>query len=259
MKKVLVTGAKGQLGKSIAEIAQKANSSEIEFFFADKSTLDITDTLSIEELFQKNKFDYCVNCAAYTAVDLAEDEPEKAFLINAEAVKNLSAVCQKHNVIFIHISTDYVFDGEKTIPYLPSDETNPINVYGQSKRRGEIYALQYNPKSIVIRTSWVYSNYGKNFYTTMCNLMTTKEELNIVADQIGKPTHAGDLAQYILEIIVENDLQFGIRHFAGSEIMSWYDFAVKIAQENGFNIQLNPITTDQFPTKAKRPKWSVLA
>ena len=258
MKKVLVTGANGQLGKCLQDVVNQFQPSNYQFLFLNRSELDISNKELVESFFFSNKIDYCVNCAAYTAVDLAETEAEAAFKANSDAVKYLAVECVEQDATLIQISTDYVFDGEKTEPYLPEDRTNPINVYGKSKLEGERWALELNPKSIVIRTSWVYSPYGKNFYTTMLRLMAERDELNIVSDQIGKPTDARDLAQYIYDLILSQDSHYGIRNFSGNEVMSWYDFAKKIAEENGFSTKLNPIPTSQYPTPAKRPMWSVL-
>lgn len=258
MKKILVTGANGQLAKCLKDLVEKEKTYQLQFIFLDRSQLDISNRELVETFFFANQIDYCINCAAYTAVDLAETEVEKAFQINSDGVKYLAKECAEQNATLIHISTDYVFDGTATEPYLPTDKPNPINVYGKSKLDGENWALNCNPKSIVIRTSWVYSQYGKNFYTTMQKLMTEREELKIVADQIGKPTNANDLAAYIFELILNEDQNYGIRHFAGKEQMSWFEFAQKIAAENGFKTRLIPIPTSEYPTPAKRPLWSVL-
>lgn len=258
MKKVLVTGANGQLGRCLRDWVAKNPSPKYQFLFMDRSQLDVSQQELVETFFFANKIDYCVNCAAYTAVDLAETDAENAFKANADAVKYLAEACAEQKATLIHISTDYVFDGESTEPYLPDDKPNPINVYGKSKLEGERWAMELNPNTIIIRTSWVYSQYGKNFYTTMLRLMTEREELNVVSDQIGKPTDANDLAEYIYNLIFSNDTNYGIRHFSGPEQMSWFEFAQKIAQENGFKTRINPIPTSEYPTPAKRPMWSVL-
>lgn len=258
MKKVLVTGANGQLGKCLQDVVTENPTSNYQFLFLDRSQLDVSQKELVETFFFSNQIDYCVNCAAYTAVDLAEKEAELAFKANADAVKYLAEECAEQGATLIHISTDYVFDGKSREPYLPDDKPNPINVYGKSKLEGEKWALEINPKSFVIRTSWVYSPYGKNFYTTMVRLMAEREELNVVSDQIGKPTDARDLANYIYDLILTEDTRFGIHHFTGPEQMSWFEFAQKIANENGFTTQINPIPTSDYPTPAKRPMWSVL-
>lgn len=258
MIKVLVTGANGQLGQCLQLYVAENNFEGYQFFFLDKSQLDITDQAAVHSFFSSHSIDFCVNCAAFTAVDLAETESEIAFKINAEAVKYLAEACEKSGATLVQISTDYVFDGNHDLPYKPTDLTNPINVYGKSKREGEINAMKFNPQTIIIRTSWVYSQFGKNFYTTMTHLMQERTELNVVSDQIGKPTNANDLAKYIVGLILNKDSNYGIRNFSGKEVMSWFDFAQKIAQENHFKVQINPIPTDQYPTPARRPKWSVL-
>lgn len=258
MKKIVVTGANGQLGKSLKDYVQEKNNSNFQFLFFDRSQLDISNQALVESFFFTNQVDFVVNCAAYTAVDLAESEVEQAFKINSDGVKYLAEQTQEQGAKLIHVSTDYVFDGTSKVPYMPSDQPNPINVYGKSKWEGEKWALAKNPHSFVIRTSWVYSNYGKNFYTTMLKLMAERDELNIVADQIGKPTHAKDLAAYIYNMIETNSTDYGIHHFSGPDQMSWFEFAQKIAQENGFKTKINPITTAEYPTPAKRPMWSVL-
>ncbi len=258
MKKILVTGANGQLGKCLQDFVAANPSSRFQFLFLDRAQLDVSQKELVETFFFTNKIDFCVNCAAYTAVDLAESNAENAFKANADAVKYLAEECAEQGATLIHISTDYVFDGNASEPYLPDDKPNPINVYGKSKLEGERWAVELNPKTFVIRTSWVYSQYGKNFYTTMLRLMAEKDQLNIVSDQIGKPTDANDLARYIYELILSNDTDYGIKHFSGPEQMSWFEFAQKIAKENGFKTQINPILTSQYPTPARRPMWSVL-
>ncbi|NLN33426.1 MAG: dTDP-4-dehydrorhamnose reductase [Flavobacteriaceae bacterium] len=258
MKTVLVTGANGQLGRCLQDYVNENPHPEFQFLFMDRARLDVSKKEIVETFFFSNQIDFCINCAAYTAVDQAESDAENAFKANADAVKHLAEECNEQNAILIHISTDYVFDGESSEPYLPDDSTNPINVYGKSKLEGERWALEKNLKTIVIRTSWVYSQYGKNFYTTMMRLMAEREELNVVSDQIGKPTDANDLAAYIHQLILSNDEDYGIRHFSGPEQMSWYEFAQKIARENGFKTKINPIPTSEYPTPAKRPMWSVL-
>ncbi len=258
MKKILVTGANGQLGRCLNDLVTIKNNENLQFVFVDRNQFDVTDRNLIETFFFSNKIDFCVNCAAYTNVDLAETEVEKAFSINSDGPGFLAAECREQQSVFIHISTDYVFDGNSQTPYLPGDRTNPINVYGKSKLAGEENALAQNPNSIIIRTSWLYSDYGKNFYTTMKRLMTEREEISVVNDQIGKPTNANDLASYIYKLIENDSTEFGIHHFAGPEIMSWYEFALKIAAENGLKTKINPIPTSAYPTAAKRPMWSVL-
>lgn len=258
MKKVLVTGANGQLASCLQKAVKTNPVLGFQFLFLNKEQLDISNKEIVETFFFSNKIDLCINCAAYTDIDQAETEAEQAFRVNADGVKFLAEECQEQNAVFIHISTDHVFDGTSNEPYTPQNPTNPINVYGKSKLEGERWAMDLNPKTIVIRTSWLYSQYGKNFYTTILRLVKERDELNIVSDQISKPTDANDLAKHILHIIQTNDSNYGIRNFSGNETMSWYDFAKKIAQENGFTTKINPIPTSSYPTPAKRPMWSVL-
>jgi len=257
MKKILVTGANGQLGNECRTLAESIANAE--FVFTDVAELSITDSNAVEEIFSKNKFDYCINAAAYTAVDLAETETALAQLINATAVGYLADACHKNNCRLIHISTDYVFDGTNEIGYDVDDATSPINVYGATKLEGEKLALSLNPETIVIRTSWVYSYHGKNFVKTMMKLMQERESLNVVADQIGKPTYAADLASAIFQIIFsEKEFVSGMFHFANQGVISWYDFAVAIKEIGGYNCNVNPIASSEYPVPAKRPNYSIL-
>lgn len=258
MKRILVTGSNGQLGKCLQDAVELNPIEGHRFLFLTKDELDITQKELVETFFFSNKVDFCVNCAAYNDVDLAETEVEQAFKTNSDGVKFLAEECREQDATLIHLSSNYVFDGTKKTPYLSKDVPNPTNVYGKSKLEGEKWSMDLNPKSIIIRTSWVYSQYGKNFYTTMLRLMSERDELNIVYDQIGKPTDANDLANYILELIQSKNPEYGIRNFSGNQIMSWYDFAKKIAAENGFSTKINPIPTSDYPTPAERPMWSVL-
>lgn len=256
MKKILVTGANGQLGQCLQKISSQFE--EFEFIFTDSETLDITNKEEVNDFFWQNALDFCVNAAAYTAVDLAETEVEKAFLVNADGTENLAEACAENNAQFIHVSTDYVFDGENNLAYTEEDFTNPLGVYGASKLAGDELALEVNPCSVILRTSWVYSEFGKNFVKTMLSLFATKEELNIVADQFGQPTNANDLAEAIMKIIKSEKITPGIFNFSNLGRISWFDFAEKIAELSKAKIKLNAIETSQYPTPAKRPKNSVL-
>lgn len=256
MKKILVTGANGQLGQCLQKISSQFE--EFEFIFTDSETLDITNKEEVNDFFWQNAPDFCINAAAYTAVDLAETEVEKAFLVNADGTENLAEACAENNAQFIHVSTDYVFDGENNLAYTEEDFTNPLGVYGASKLAGDELALEVNPCSVILRTSWVYSEFGKNFVKTMLNLFSTKEELNIVADQFGQPTNANDLAEAIMKIIKSEKITPGIFNFSNLGRISWFDFAEKIAELSDAKIKLNAIETSQYPTSAKRPKNSVL-
>ena len=213
----------------------------------------------MEDIFEEFHPHYCINASAYTAVDLAEKEEEKAYAVNAYGVENLAEACRKYSATFIHISTDYVFDGETEISYDEDNFTNPQGVYGASKRKGEELALEANPKTVILRTSWLYSEFNKNFVRTMLSLFSQKEELGIVSDQFGQPTNANDLAEAIMEIIESPVKVYGIFHFSNEPETTWYDFAKKIAEISGSEIKLNAITTDQYPTPAKRPKRSTMA
>ena len=257
-KKILITGANGQLGNCFQRL-EEDYSLNYEFIFASSTDLDITDEASVESYFENLKPDFCVNAAAYTAVDLAESEEEKAYSVNAYGVENLAKVSKKYNVVFIHVSTDYVFNGETNISYDEDNFTDPIGVYGNSKRKGEELALEENDKTIILRTSWLYSEFNKNFVKTMLNLFSIKDELNIVADQFGQPTNANDLAEAIMKIIETENKHYGIFHFSNYPETTWFDFAKEIAELNGSTLKLNPITTDQYPTPAKRPMRSTMA
>ena len=256
MKKILVTGANGQLGQCLQKISSQFE--EFEFIFTDSETLDITNKEEVNDFFWQNAPDFCINAAAYTAVDLAETDVEKAFLVNADGTENLAEACAENNAQFIHVSTDYVFDGENNLAYTEEDFTNPLGVYGASKLEGDELALEVNPCSVILRTSWVYSEFGKNFVKTMLSLFATKEELNIVADQFGQPTNANDLAEAIMKIIKSEKITPGIFNFSNLGRISWFDFAEKIAELSEAKIKLNAIETSQYPTPAKRPKNSVL-
>ena len=256
MKKILVTGANGQLGQCLQKISSQFE--EFEFIFTDSETLDITNKEEVNDFFWQNAPDFCINAAAYTAVDLAETDIEKAFLVNADGAENLAEACAENNAQFIHVSTDYVFDGENNLAYTEEEFTNPLGVYGASKLAGDELALEVNPCSVILRTSWVYSEFGKNFVKTMLNLFATKEELNIVADQFGQPTNANDLAEAIMKIIKSEKITPGIFNFSNLGRISWFDFAEKIAELSEAKIKLNAIETSQYPTPAKRPKNSVL-
>lgn len=256
MKKILITGANGQLGHCLQKLAPQFK--EFEFIFTDYDTLDITNREDVLQFFWQNEPDFCINAAAYTAVDLAETETEKAFLINADGTENLASACAEYNTQFIHVSTDYVFDGENQLPYTEEDFTNPIGVYGASKLAGEELAIEVNPSVVIVRTSWVYSEFGKNFVKTMFNLFSVKNELAIVADQFGQPTNANDLAEVLMKITISKKIVPGIFNYSNYGKISWYDFAKKIAEISKSDIKLNAIETHQYPTPAKRPKNSTL-
>ena len=253
---VLVTGSGGQLGQSLQFIA--ADYTEIQFHFLSTSDLDITSKKVIESIFNTIQPNFCVNAAAYTAVDKAEAEKDNAYSINVVGAKNLAEICKKFDTTLIHISTDFVFDGISNIPYTEEDLTNPKGIYGKTKREGEIEIIKIVKKYFIIRTSWLYSQFGNNFMKTMLRLAQDRDVLSVVNDQIGTPTHAVDLAKAIVKIIQSKSKNYGIYHFSNEGNASWYDFAKKIFEINNVSIELKPISTEEFPTPAQRPKYSVL-
>ncbi|WP_407405595.1 dTDP-4-dehydrorhamnose reductase [Chryseobacterium sp.] len=258
MKKIVVIGGNGQLGSCIRKIAPNFESN-YEFVFADSKMVDITNEDLVQSFIADQKPDFCINASAYTAVDLAEKEVDKAYAVNAEGVGYLAEACKQNKTVFIHVSTDYVFDGETNIDYSEDNFTNPIGVYGESKRKGEELALENNPQTIILRTSWLYSEFNKNFVKTMLNLFAQKEELGIVGDQYGQPTNANDLAEAIMTIIENPYKTYGIFHYSNYPETTWFEFAKKIAEFSNSKIKLNALTTEQYPTPAKRPKRSTMS
>ena len=259
--KILVTGTNGQLGKGLQDLAPSYP--QFQFVFLSKDDMPIHQFELVRHFFNTLRPAYCINCAAYTAVDKAESEKDLAFLINGEAVGVLASICKEQQVKFIHVSTDYVFNGDATYPYTENFPTDPVNVYGASKLEGEKQAIHLNPDSIIIRTSWVYSSYGKNFVKTMMRLMGEKDEVKVVNDQIGSPTYAADIAETILTIIVksssiESKWQPGIYNFTNEGIISWYELAEAIKEIIKCPCDVKPIATSAYPTAAKRPAYSVL-
>ena len=266
----MVTGSNGQLGNELQEIAPSFP--QFEFVFLSKEDMPIHNFELVRVFFDSVKPAYCINCAAYTAVDKAELEKDLAFQVNGEAVGVLAAVCKEHATKFIHISTDYVFNGETSYPYTENFPTDPINVYGASKLEGEKQATQLNPDCIIIRTSWVYSSYGKNFVKTMMRLMSEKDSVSVVNDQIGSPTYAADLAEVVLQIITalyshhsplpsvpaQAGTTHGIFNFSNEGIISWFEFAEEIKRIIKCPCEVKPIPTSAYPTPAKRPAYSVL-
>jgi dTDP-4-dehydrorhamnose reductase len=253
---VIVTGASGQLGQAIQAIAPSYTN--VQFHFASSLEANVADRSSLEALFARVKPGFCINAAAYTAVDKAESEPEKAHTVNVAGAANLAEICNARGVTLVHISTDFVFDGNKREPYAETDATNPQGVYGRTKREGEQEIEKRLAAHYIIRTSWLYSQYGQNFMKTMLRLAQERTSLNVVNDQVGTPTHAIDLAHAILTIIQSGIKQYGIYHFSNEGEASWYDFAKKIFKANNVTIDLQPIPTTAYPTPAKRPKYSVL-
>lgn len=256
MKRILVTGANGQLGKELRDIAPSYP--EVDFLFLSREDLPIHHYELVRNTFDGFKPDYCINCAAYTAVDKAEQEAELAYIVNSESVGILAAVSKMHDSKFIHISTDYVFAGDSPVPYKESDATGPVSIYGKSKLAGEKEAITQNPDAIIIRTSWVYSFYGNNFVKTMIRLMKERNEISVVSDQIGSPTWAADLALFIMRVIEFPEWKQGVYHFSNLGEISWYDFAVEIKKLIQSNCIIHPIPTSAYPTPAKRPVFSLL-
>ena len=294
-KNILVTGANGQLGRELRGLEE--NFPNYKFIFTDLQELSIEDASAVKNFFRLQPLFACINCAAYTAVDKAETEKENAARANADAVGYLAEACNQFNSLLIHISTDYVFDGNSEIPYREDDTPNPVNHYGYTKLAGEKLALEKNPSTIIIRTSWVYSEYGNNFVKTMMRLMKERESINVVNDQLGSPTYAADLADAIMKIIsmiddrwqmaesllsgfdeimstesfstaghagptnIEqrpSDIESGIFHYSNEGTISWYEFAVAIKELIGSSCKVNPVPTTQYPTPAKRPHYSML-
>lgn len=253
---ILVTGCKGQLGTELQKIA----GAEHQWFFTDVDTLDICNKGAVERYFEANLIDICINCAAYTAVDKAEDEPELAMLVNTFAPKVLADTCLKNNALLIHISTDYVFGGDANEPYKVDGTINPQSVYGNTKAEGERLIQESGCNYIIVRTAWLYSSTGHNFVKTMLMLGDTKNEINVVADQKGCPTWAHDLAVALVALLDKNGKEpiHETFHFTNEGQITWYDFAIAIMEIGGKTCKVNPITTDRYPTKAKRPAYSVL-
>lgn len=259
IQKILVTGANGQLGWELGQLA--ATYPAFEFVFFDRSQLDLSIPDSFENSIHTIAPDCIINTAAYTAVDKSETEKDLSYTVNATAVQKLAGICKKISIPFITYSTDYVFDGEATVPYATTTKVDPVNYYGSTKAAGEKLAIESNEDTIVIRTSWVFSSHGNNFVKTMLRLMKERESLNIVADQKGKPTYAKDLAiatMEMIEAINSGKSIKGIYHFANQGETTWFDFAATIKAIVGLTCVLNPIETKDFPTPAKRPAYSVL-
>ena len=256
MKKIVVTGAQGQLGSELQVLA--VNYPQFEWVFTDREELDLCDLASLEAQLDAIHPQIIINCAAHTAVDRAETEVELSDVLNHQAVAVLAKWSAAHGAKLIHVSTDYVFDGSSSIPLTETAPTKPINVYGVTKLAGEKACMEVNPNAIVIRTSWVYSRFGNNFVKTMSRLMQERESLNVVNDQIGSPTYAADLAQAILTILTHAHWQAGIYHFSNEGEISWYEFALAIQEIGGFDCEISGIPSAAYPTPAKRPAFSLL-
>jgi dTDP-4-dehydrorhamnose reductase len=257
MSTIFVTGANGQLG---SELQKLSGATGHRFIFTDIDTLDATNFSALDNFCQSKKIDFIINCAAYTAVDKAESESDKAFLINRDAVKNLAQLANSKNAVFIHISTDYVFDGANNTPYKETEKVNPLSVYGKSKVEGEIEALKYD-RTVVIRTAWLYSSFGNNIVKTILRLSAERDVLKFIFDQTGTPTYAGDLAQAIIQIVDDTEkkgLKPGIYHYTNEGVCSWFDVAWEIVNFTKSNCKIEPIETHEFKTAAQRPQYGVL-
>ncbi|MFH2143787.1 MAG: dTDP-4-dehydrorhamnose reductase [Bacteroidota bacterium] len=262
MTSILVTGSSGQLGNELKDIS-KLYSDFFNFYFKDIEDLDITNYDQLDGFLKQNNINFLINCAAYTLVDKAEEDQKKAFLINQTGAKNLALVCQKYKIKLVHISTDYVFDGNSSVPYVENDKTNPNSVYGHSKLKGEEEILSECSEYLIIRTSWLYSVYGNNFVKTIIRLGKERDQLSVVFDQVGSPTNAEDLALALIQIVSKIEIgkvkfKSGIYHFSNEGICSWYDFAIKIHKLSGISCDIIPVETKDYPTLAKRPQYSVL-
>lgn len=257
---VLVTGANGQLGQSLRHIAP--HYPDIEFVFCDSLQLNITQRAQIESVFNQYQPEFCINTAAYTAVDKAESEPEKAHAINVVGAQNLAEVCQEKGTVLLHVSTDFVFDGTQKTPYTEDDLPNPTGVYGQTKWEGEQAIARATSRYFIVRTAWVYSQFGANFMKTMLRLADERDALRVVSDQVGSPTNAVDLAEVLVAMVryasQHEHPTFGIYHFSNEGQCSWYDFATAILKYSQRTTPVFPIPTTDFPTPAKRPAYSVL-
>lgn len=255
---ILITGSNGQLGSEIRYITSETNNNK--YYFTDVAELDITDVEAIRSFMSEYSIGIVVNCAAYTNVDKAEDDEQIADLINNKAVENLASVCKELNAVLFHVSTDYVFKGDKNLPCKENEPTNPLGIYGKTKLAGEQSIQKIGCRYIILRTAWLYSEYGNNFVKTMLRLTAEKDSLKVVFDQVGTPTYAKDLAKVIVYII-DNSLykKFeGIYHFSNEGVCSWYDFAKEIASLAGNTCDIQPCHSDEFPSKVKRPAFSVL-
>lgn len=256
---VLVTGANGQLGSSLRRLAEEKNG--MHFLFTDVDSLDICDPEAVQACVKENEVDYILNCAAYTAVDKAEDNEALAAKINTDAVRNLGEAASAAGAKVIHVSTDYVFDGTNCRPYVETDPTCPVSVYGRTKLAGEQALQAVCRDAVILRTAWLYSEYGANFVKTMLRLGSEREAINVVFDQVGTPTYAGDLARAMLHIVEtarEGEFKPGIYHFSDEGVCSWYDFTVKIIQTAGLPARVLPIESSEYPARAARPPYSVL-
>lgn len=256
MMNVLVTGGNGQLALCIKEVSE--NLSEYNFIFLDYEDLNITNKEDVDIFFNNNNISYCVNCAAFTNVDKSENEKETSKKVNEDGALFLAKACATNNVKLIQISTDFVFDGKQSFPYKEGDPSNPLGVYGQTKLNGELAVIESINTYFIIRTSWLYSEYGNNFLKTMLRLGNERDEISVVYDQVGTPTYAKDLAEVIIKIITNNNKNYGVYHYSNEGVASWYDFAKAIFDESNTKVNLLPIKSEAYPLPSKRPSYSVL-
>jgi dTDP-4-dehydrorhamnose reductase len=263
MKYILVTGSKGQVGSELQQLASINYLGSFQFIFSDADELDICNADEVLNFFEKQRIAYCINCAAFTAVDKAESDSENAIKVNVTGVENLARACNIYGAKFLHISTDYVYHNHQNTPFVETDETNPQSVYGLTKLQGEQKAFEICEQTIIVRTSWVYSSFGNNFVKTMLKLGAERPELKVIFDQIGTPTYAADLAQAMLDMIAAQEsgkgpCWKGIYHYSNEGVCSWYDFAVSIFEIRDLNVKVFPIETKEYPTPARRPHFSLL-
>ncbi|KJD36752.1 dTDP-4-dehydrorhamnose reductase [Tamlana sedimentorum] len=255
MIRILVTGANGQLAQCLKTLTK--NLEGYQFSFYSRNDFDVSDKAKVEAIFKTKNFSFCINCAAFTNVDTSESNKETSDLVNHKAVYNLAVACNQNNVKLIHVSTDFVFDGNQSFPYKETDKTNPLGAYGNSKLLGEQAIQNTCSAHYILRTSWLYSEFGNNFLKTMLRLAETRPEIGVVFDQVGTPTYAIDLAALIITIIQKNNDAFGVYHYSNEGVASWYDFAMAIFNLKNLNTKVLPIRSIQYPTPAKRPSFSV--
>nr|WP_298929726.1 dTDP-4-dehydrorhamnose reductase [uncultured Allomuricauda sp.] len=256
--KILVTGASGQLGSTFKSLVSDGHTKDLDFVFKSSSELDITDFDEVRQELVSSDYAYCINCAAFTNVDKAEAENDLAYRVNVTGARNLAMNCNESKTVLIHISTDFVFDGFLNTPYLEEDIARPIGFYGDTKYKGERAIINNVEEHFIIRTSWLYSEFGHNFMKTMLKLGNERDELSVVYDQVGTPTYALDLATVVLHIIKAHSIEYGVYNYSNEGVASWYDFAKAIFDNYKINIDLKPILSTEYPMPAERPKFSVL-
>nr|WP_298793932.1 dTDP-4-dehydrorhamnose reductase [uncultured Allomuricauda sp.] len=256
--KILVTGASGQLGSTFKSLVSEGKTADLDFVFKSSSELDITDFDAVNAELVSSDYAYCINCAAYTNVDQAEEKNDLAYRINVTGARNLAMNCNESSTVLIHISTDFVFDGFLNTPYLEEDIARPIGFYGDTKFKGERAIINNLEEHFILRTSWLYSEHGHNFMKTMLKLGAERDELSVVYDQVGTPTYALDLANVVLHIIKAHSIEYGVYNYSNEGVGSWYDFAKEIFNQYKIDIDLKPIRSEEYPTPAERPKFSVL-